>query len=223
MISLIVGIVSTSFVENVKRFPLDDFFNDIKIINWFGVTLYTDFFDSPDGVSSLIHIKGPQIVNIVLVAVLYLFLFAFPFILHAIHKKACKNTSLNVTDSQICGSYNSFLSKKNLQIPIEKIDNLTTKNSFFDKLRSGATLGICSASRIIKIHFVQNPDEVISIAMKRIEEIKKSDKNIVVQSLASIDEQSVSEKLKELAQMKEQALITEDEYNKKREEIIAKM
>ena len=34
---------------------------------------------------------------------------------------------------------------------------------------------------------------------------------------------SVSDKLKDLALMKEQGLITEDEFNKKREEILSKM
>ena len=92
------------------------------------------------------------------------------------------------------------------------------------KLRTGVTLGVCSASGVIKIHFVQNAEEVISAAMNRIDEIKEKEKRsrVVAQATANAPA-STSDKLKDLLAMKESGLITEEEFTKKREEILSNM
>ena len=71
------------------------------------------------------------------------------------------------------------MSKKTIQIPIDKIDNLTIISTFMDKLRTGKTLGICSASCLIKFHFVQNAEEVATLTMERINEMKANNNNCV--------------------------------------------
>lgn len=201
-----------------------------KCFGWFGFSFYSHY----SSVRDYVYINGEKSYfyrpdttvdgeNIALVSIMFVVLICLPFCVDGIYKRQCKNTEITVSESKVYGFYNSFLFKKSLEMPIEKIDNMTARTGIADKLRSGSTLNICSSSSVIRVHFIHNADEVISATMKRIEEIKKSSKNVVVQSFSSDNTLSVSEKLKELAQMKEQELITEDEYNKKREEIIAKI
>ncbi len=205
--------------------------HDDLYIGWFGL----DFYEDSEGWEDM-HYFGEKytywgsteemyIENIIIVAALYIILFCLPAVITAIFKHGCKITALTITESQVYGSYNNFLFKKNLKMPIEKVDNLTTISGIIDKLRSGVTLGVCSASGVIKLHFVQNADEVIAATISRIEEIKEKEKRkmATIQSVVSTSVSSVSEKLKELELMKEQDLISEDEYNKKREEILEKM
>ena len=203
--------------------------HDDLFIGWYGV----DFYEDSQGWEDMYFYgenytywgsnEETNVVNIILVIVLYIFLFSLPAIITLLFKRGSKVTALIITDSQVYGSYNNFLFKKNLKMPIEKVDNLTTISGLLDKFRSGVTLGVCSASGIIKIHFVQNADEVVSAAIGRIEEIKEKKTRTAAHSVVVASDSSVSEKLKELALMKEQELITEEEYNKKREEILAKM
>jgi hypothetical protein len=139
-------------------------------------------------------------------------------------KHESKITAFTISDSAVYGSYNRFLTKKNLNMPIDKIDNLTVMTGVFDKIRSGATVGVCSASGIIKIHFVQNAEEVVSAALARIEELRAETKKEqpVVQPVAPA-QTTAADKLKELSVMKEQGFITDEEFNNKREEILKNM
>ncbi|MBQ0009908.1 MAG: SHOCT domain-containing protein [Ruminococcus sp.] len=154
-------------------------------------------------------------------SVIFIPALALPFCvnacLNAIRKRQCKNTELYVSESYVYGSYSGFLSKKSLKMPIEKVDNLTNASTFKDKLRSGTTIGVCSASGIIRFHFVQNAEEVITAAMNRINELKTAPK------AAPASSASTSDKLKELLSLKESGLITEEEFSAKKTELLTKM
>lgn len=160
-----------------------------------------------------------------LVILIYVVLASLPSIVNAIFKHESKTTSLTITNSGVYCSYNIFLLKKSLKMPIEKVDNLTIVSGLWDKLRSGVTLCISSASGIVKLHFVQNADEVIAKVIGRIEEIREEENraSIVAQPVTPASASSDFDKLKNLALMKEQGFITEDEFNKKRADIISKM
>lgn len=207
--------------------------SDVRYVGWFGVNFY--HYDSSESYTTELYgYKWTNYYedtdwytgNIILVTLLYLIAASTPFVVKALYARMCKNTELFVTDEQVFGSYSSFIFKKTLQIPIEKVDNLTIISTFLDKLRTGKTLGVCSASGVIKLHFVQNAEDVVSLTMERINEIKNKEKRarIIAQTAATIPTTvSTADKLKELASMKEAGLISEDEYANKREELLAKM
>lgn len=236
-LSLVIGIDSASYSGHIdggkvtnkysplygQSFPAHDY----QHIGWFNLEFYEDDqgWEGYGDYKYWGHTVETYEENIILCVFIYAVLFSLPAVVTAIFKHECKVTSLTITDSQVYGSYNNFLFKKSLKMPIEKVDNLTTISGLMDKFRSGVTLGVCSASGIIKLHFVQNADEVIAAAIGRIEEIKEKEKRarVVAQPVAPAAAPSVSDKLKDLALMKEQGLITEDEFNKKREEILSKM
>ena len=198
--------------------------HDNTYIGWFDLEFYENsygWWPTMRSTSYWGHTEETYVKNIILVIVIYVVLFSLPLIVTAIFKHECKTTVLTITDSQVYGSYNNFLFKRSLKMPIEKVDNLTTISGLMDKLCSGVTLGICSASGIIKLHFVQNADEVINATIDRIKEIKAKEKD--ERASAPVIASSASEKLNELTLMKEQGLITENEYNQKRKEILAKI
>ena len=207
--------------------------SDVRYVGWFGVDFY--YYDSAESYTTELYgYKWTNYYedtdwytgNIILVALIYLIAAATPFVVKALYSKMCKNTELYVTDEQVLGSYSSFVFKKTLQIPIDKVDNLTISSTFLDKLRTGKTLGVCSASGVIKLHFVQNAEDVVSLTMERINENKNKEKRarIIAQTAATIPATvSTADKLKELASMKEAGLISEEEYAKKREDLLTKM
>lgn len=199
--------------------------HDNKYVGWFGVNFS---YEGEGWKGYLYRYWGAEsrtyTGNIIWVTAMYIILLTAPLYIDAIHKRQCKNTALTISESKVYGSYNSFLFKKSLEMPIEKVDNLTTISGLMDKLRTGVTLGVCSASGVIKIHFVQNAEEVISAAMNRIDEIKEKEKRsrVVAQATANTPA-STSDKLKDLLAMKESGLITEEEFTKKREEILSNL
>lgn len=237
-LSLIIGMISGTWTyhsDGGKTIYGDSYpAHDDLYIGWFGV----DFYENSEGWETINFGYGIERTfwddnietfwgNIIVVLFAYVILFALPGVINKVFTKQCAITELTVTDSQVYGSYNHFLSKKSLQMPIEKVDNLTTGNGLFDKMRTGVTLGVCSASGIIKLHFVQNADEVITAAMGRIDELKEKEKRarVVTQSAtgASAATVSVTDKLKDLQAMKENGLISEEEFAKKREELISNL
>lgn len=207
--------------------------SDIRDVGWY----FLEFYNYASSEPNTIELYGYRYTyydeytnwhtgNIILVALIYLIAAATPFVGKALYSKMCKNTELYVTDEQVLGSYSSFVFKKTLQIPIDKVDNLTISSTFLDKLRTGKTLGVCSASGVIKLHFVQNAENVVSLTMERINENKNKEKRarIIAQTAATIPATvSTADKLKELASMKEAGLISEEEYAKKREDLLTKM
>lgn len=216
VVSLVVGIATASMwsigIPN-------------REISWFGVNFYNE---APYDVESYYrgYFDGRYRVyfeyfNIIIVALLYTILIAGPFIIHIIYNKMCKNTELTVTEEEILGSYSSFISKKTLQIPIEKVDNMTIISTFKDKLKTGKTLGICTASGIIKLHFIHNAEEIVSVTMNKINEVKN--KESINCSTETKTVYATSDKLKEILHMKDTGLISNEEYEKMREEILCKI
>ena len=233
--SLIIGIISGTRTGHSDGGSKTDWgatvpAYDYKYVRWFGV----DFSYEGEGWQKQIvfgnvrQVWEPEsriyVDNIIWVSAMYIILLAAPFCIDVIHRRQRKITALTISESKVYGSYNSFLFKKSLEMPIEKVDNLTTISGLLDKLRTGVTLGVCSASGVIKIHFVQNAGEVISAAMNRIDEIKEKEKRsrVIAQTTATAAV-STSDKLKDLLAMKESGLITDEEFTKKREEILSSM
>lgn len=248
-ISLVIGIISaTNFgvspggkVVNPKsdrygqHYPASDYVN----IGWFGLNFYryfegwkTGYFGTYWYPTEKTHVE-----NIIIVIVIYVFLFSLPAIVNAIFKRECKDTALTITDSQVYGSYNNFLFKKSFKMPIEKVYYITIISGLMDKFRSGVTLGVYSASGIIKLHFVQNADEVIAAAIGRIEEIKEKEKRVRVvaqqipinttphtpYSPPSNAGQSAADELKKYKELKDQGVITEEEFLAKKEQLLKLM
>lgn len=155
---------------------------------------------------------------------IFILLYILPFVIKKIIELPCKFTKLTVSESSVNGVYSGFFTKKTLNMPLDKVDNLSVTNSFMDKVRSGKTLEVRTASGIIRFHFVHNAEEVVEITMRRIEELRNAKKteqpSEYIQAGTTV---STSDKVKELLSMKESGLITEEEFLKKKEDLLSKM
>lgn len=150
---------------------------------------------------------------------------AIPFVIRLIYKFIAKRCQLTLTENQIYGVLKMPLSTRKIQMPIEKIDNVFTLNGILDKMLGGKTLKICSNSGAVKFHFVQNAEEFAASAIKRIEEIRKEEKkshDVIQPQSNKAGNSSLTEKISELQKLKEQGFISQEEFEKKKQELIEK-
>lgn len=154
------------------------------------------------------------------------FIFLLPFIIKAIDNYIAKSCTLTLTEKQICGQLKTLFSKKQIQIPIEKLDNIMTTSGFMDKLRSGETVCVSSNSGMIKFHYVQNAEDFVAAALKRIEEVKKAQSAEAPKNISAPVQTTggdAMEKINSLKQMLEQGLISQEEFDAKKSDILSKM
>ncbi len=159
----------------------------------------------------------------VLIVFLNLFLLMIvPLIYLLINRRKRKLTELSADEKEIVGSYTGFIpiSKITLKMPIEKIDNIAAVNSAFYWF-TGKTIRIASTSGVIKIPFVVNADEVVTFLSEAIEKAK----NRPVKAVAEPEKPQgdAADSLKKLAQLREAGIITEEEFNQKKSELLGKM
>ena len=151
--------------------------------------------------------------------------FMLPVVIFLIRMFIAKRCKLELTEGQIEGQLKTTFGKKKLQIPIDHLDNVITSSGFWDKVRGGETLLLSSNSGLIKFHYVHNADEFAQAAMKRIDEVKKS---ATVPQNAPAPVQSVSggnamEKMNSLKQMLDSGLISQEDFEAKKQDILSKM
>lgn len=147
-----------------------------------------------------------------------------PVILKLFSQSIANSCQLELTENQIKGQLKMPFSTKKLQMPIDKLDNVFTSNGLADKFRSGETVIIHSNSGAVKFHYVHNAEEFARVAMKRIEEARKENS---VQSCAppvqnTVPASSLTEKIAELQSLKAQGVLTEEQFEAKKQDLIAK-
>lgn len=149
-----------------------------------------------------------------------------PLLIWSINTYISNNCTLLLNEKGIKGYIQTLYSKKALQLPIDKIDSIAISESDADKLRGGKTVVIRSASGLIKFQYVQNADEFVNITLAEIEKFKQSvkDKNIVSAiSNNANNNNSATAKIKELKELLDSGLISQEEFETKRKELLNKM
>lgn len=159
---------------------------------------------------------------IALLIVIFLVVILTPLIYILLSNRIRKLTELAVSDTKVIGSYTALIpvAKITLSMPIEKIDNVSVANSVLF-LFTGKAIRIGSTSGIIKIPYVINADEVVAYISKAIENIRIKQVNPVLQK--SEPSSNYTESLKKLAELKGAGVITEEEFNKKKSELLNKI
>lgn len=157
-------------------------------------------------------------------------LFLLPILFNMSIKIITSQCSLSLTDSGVSGNLKKVFLSRKLQLPIDKVDNAMISESIFDKLFGGKTVSIRSTSGLIKFHWVQNADEFVNATLEKIEEFKQSvkeeNKNLVsamAQNTTAGSESSAAAKIKELKELFDSGLISQDEFDAKRKEFLDKM
>lgn len=110
---------------------------------------------------------------------------------------------------------------RQLDLPMSKVDNILVKHGFWDALRGGKSLEVRSASGIIKFHCVYNADEFMQ---KTLAEIQKwEDLNSSTSTNTSTVSGNSIESIQKLKTLLDQGLITQEEYENKRKELLNKI
>lgn len=136
---------------------------------------------------------------------------------------ACCNSTaekcyLMLDTKGINGLRKKVFSQKKLVLPMDKIDSIVVKDGISDKLLGGQTVAIYSASGLIKFAWIQNAQEFVD---KTLAEIQKYNETIELKNNVTVN--SEAEKLQKLKILLEQGLITQEEYDTKRKEMISNM
>lgn len=155
----------------------------------------------------------------ILAILLFLLGLFLPAIISSTAKHIANGCSLSLTKGGIQGVRKTLFSSKNLQLPIEKVDSIMVSKSIFNLIGGGKTVAIRSNSGLVMFPWVQNADDFVAATLQRIETFKK---NTTPSSKPASDGASLSNKLKELQSLKEQGILTEEQFEAKKQELIAK-
>lgn len=153
-----------------------------------------------------------------------------PRIMRKIADGMASQCSLSLTDKGVTGCKKGLFSTKEVKLPIDKIDAIMASNGFMDDLRGGDTLLIRSMAGGIKFPWVQNANEFVDATLAKIEEFKHSAKkenqnliSAVAKSVGANSGTSSAQKIKELKELLDSGLITQEEFEAKRRELLDKM
>lgn len=131
----------------------------------------------------------------------------------------CKGRSLSLFNDFIYGTY---INGYHINIPLNSIASITSEKTLYDQFRGGETLTIRTDNRTYVYQYVHNAQEFIDKTMQL---IKRTDtetiNSIPIQKSDSSDE--FVDKLKKLQSIREQGLITPEEYEEKRKELVSKL
>ena len=108
-------------------------------------------------------------------------------------------------------------------MPIEKVESITVSSNFVDEIRTGKTLELRSASGNIKLHFVQNAEEIVDAKASTTEKIKKEEEIVSTNHDApqvTLSEADKIEALKKYKELKDQGIITEEEFETKKSQLL---
>ena len=189
-------------------------------IAWYGLTFKFTDWNVATGELRGIYYYPENIVWFVLILLMFILL---PVIHILVNFRRRKLTELSVSNTEVVGSYTAFIpiSKITLRMPIEKIDNISAANSFFF-LFTGKAVRIGSTSSKISIPFVENADEIVAFISEAIEKARKEQIKPVMQHNKSA-QSDYAGSIRKLSELRDAGIITEEEFNQKKAELLGKI
>ncbi len=177
---------------------------------WYGIRYAT--------VGSVENVREGSLVLVLFINLLLLTL--VPLIYYLIGMRKRKLSELIANEKEIIGSYAGFIpiSKITLKMPIEKVDNIVAVKNFFF-LYTGKALRIASTSGVIRIPYVLNADEVVSFLSEGIEKARKK-RAEMPEKIPEKPQVDVAEGLKKFAELRDAGIITEEEFQQKKKELL---
>ncbi|MCD8220073.1 MAG: SHOCT domain-containing protein [Ruminococcus sp.] len=165
------------------------------------------------------------------IGVFELFIFSLPYF---VAKHAASKVYLAVTESEMRGQVKIYDQRSGggyatIKIPLEHIDMVSVMHKKSDVLvyGGGKRIYMNTNNGNYKVFSVQNADEFAQVAMEKIEEVKKKTFHNPVPAPVAAPAQSTGndtmEKLDSLKKMLENGLITQEEFDTKRKELLEKL
>lgn len=166
--------------------------------------------------------------GVLIVCLIWLAVIVFPFIIAGIIKlitniinRYAEGVSsvceLYLTETQICGVLKTIFGEKELRIPLEKLDNVSLRDSIIDKIIGGKKLCILSNSGTVRFPYVQNSEEFMKATFEQLEKRKNKANNKTATEPEKND--SVDE-LKKYKELFDSGIITQEEFEVKKKQIL---
>lgn len=158
--------------------------------------------------------------------------FVLPILLYLLKIYTANRCSLVLTNKGLSGQRKKIFSTAQLQLPMDKIDNIMVTENIINKIDGGKTVAVRSASGLIKFPWVQNADEFVNATLAEIEKYNQSLKNVDQNLVSAIagnsvqkaqPEKSATQKIKDLKELLDSGLITQDEFDAKKKDLLDKM
>lgn len=160
-----------------------------------------------------------------LLFLLWILLYIIPIIVVLLDYRRSKLCELTVTEREVSGAYTTVIPifKKTLKMPMEKIDNIVVMNGLLEKLSYGKRIVISSTAGKISFPYVWNADEIVEKVLASM-----GRKSIQEPSISALREEQNSAsgvigKIKELSELKNAGIITEEEFDLMKKELLGKM
>lgn len=145
-------------------------------------------------------------------------------IFESLYRSAAKRCSLELTSTEVRGRTSLLFSSHDTQLPLDKVDTVARFCGFGDKYRGGKTVGVRTAGGIVRFAWIQNADEFVRAVLTELEKYKKEMYSIPSNEKSSTAEsQSSASKIKELKGLLDSELISQEEFDRKRAELLEKM
>ena len=148
------------------------------------------------------------------------------FIILVVVKLMCwgaERSRLSLTVDGINGMKKDLFSSKVLDIPFENITSISVQKGILDKLIGGETVAVASATGFIKFRGIQNANEFVNMTLEELKKYKESVSNKSAQQTVVNNSSDEADKLMKLKKLLEQGLITQEEFEQKRQELISRM
>ncbi len=156
---------------------------------------------------------------------LWILLYIIPIIVLLLDYRRSKLCELTVTEREVSGAYTTIIPifKKTLKMPIEKIDNIVVMNGLQEKLSFGKRIVISSTAGKISFPYVWNADEIVEKVLASMGRKSIQEPSISAPREEQNSASSVIGKIKELSELKNAGIITEEEFELKKKELLGKM
>ena len=166
--------------------------------------------------------------NTILAVIFTMAVFLLPFIIAGIIKlitnkidRHAENVSnaceLYLTETQICGVLKTMFGEKELRIPLEKLDNISLRDSIVDKIIGGKKLCILSNSGTARFPYVQNSEEFMKATFEQLEKRKSKSNN---NTAKEPEMKNAVDELKKYKELFDSGVITQEEFDAKKKQIL---
>ena len=133
--------------------------------------------------------------------------------------RAPKRCSLSLTENGISGVKRTLFGTKSVELPFENITSISVKSGFADTLVSGKTVAIASATGFIRFVAVQNAED---FTQRTMEELRAFKAQVKGQSAAAPSADD-GDKLMKLKSLLDSGVLTQEEYEAKKAEILSRL
>lgn len=133
-----------------------------------------------------------------------------------------KKYSLILENTRLIGRRAKLFTTNELILPMNKIDNVHVKNGLMDWLYGGKTVAIRSASGLVKFPWVQNAQEFVDTTLAEIQKYNETVQMKQTESAPAAESDSL-DKIQKLKSLLDQGLISQEEFEAKRKELLEKI